>query len=600
MSLGGKKRIFYILIAFSSIIVMYALRIAWIQTHAALVAVTASGKTINELAVRQREQGVELDSGRGNFFDRYGRQLTGSTTWSPVLFPVKKLPEQDDLSRIADMLGVSVQELKRKWASLETPYIWSGSGGDTGFPMTSTAVRQQSLTRLEGLEVLPHVVRYPSGQSGQQWLGYVAQRPDVIRQIRSESKANEQPSISMQVGAAGLERTFDRFLRGVGSTRVYYAVDGKREPFTDVGTRVKGPEDRFYPLQIRTTIDMVMQQKLEALTEEMSVDEGAVVVLDAEKGDVLAMISRPFFDPNHIDLAGGSWSNRALKAVPPGSIFKTVITAAALESGVTHPGERFHCSGHYGKYGLSCWKKGGHGEITLEQGYAHSCNIVFATLGERLSAQSIELAAAGLGLGRKIGWHEKNFMGGADLWQFDHEEDGAVFRQERGLVDGGVLAQTAIGQRDVLVSPLQAANLIVTLLHQGQVSSPRLVHEIRFRDGSLFTSMPEHRLTSSAGQIAPSTANLLLSWMSETVQSGTGRSLRQAEWQLAGKSGTAQVTKAGKAYNHQWFIGYGPVGHPKYAVSVLVQNRPEGSEHKAMALFRRTMDFLAAYQPGQM
>ncbi|HEY4390638.1 MAG TPA: penicillin-binding transpeptidase domain-containing protein [Paenibacillus sp.] len=599
MSLARKNRIFYILIVFSILFVVYTLRIAWIQTHAALAAVTSSGKTINELAVRQREQGVELDPGRGNFFDRYGRQLTGITTWSPVLFPVKRLPAQDDLARIAATLGVSESELRSKWASLEVPFIWSGSGGNYGLLNHSSEIKAQSLAHLEGIEVLPHVVRYQSGQTGQQWLGYVAQRPEVIQQIRGSRKQNEQMPLTMQVGAAGLEKTFDRFLRGAGSTRAYYAVDGKRESFPNVGTRIKGPEERFHPLQIKTTIDIVLQKKLEALTEQMDVKEGAVVVLDAENGDVLAMVSRPFFDPNHIDLAGGSWSNRALKAVPPGSIFKTVIAAAALDSGVTKPGEVFHCSGQYGKYGLACWKKGGHGDLTLEQGFAYSCNNVFATLGERLSARSIELTAARLGLGRKIGWHEEKFMGGKDLWQFDHEEEGEVFHSSNP-VDGGVLAQTAIGQRDVLVSPLQAANMIVTLLHQGRVTSPRLVSEIRFRDGSLLTHMPEHRVPTSAGQVSPRTSSLLLSWMNEVVTSGTGRSLRQADWHLAGKSGTAQVAKGDKNYNHQWFIGYGPTEKPKYAVSVLVQYRPEGSENQATALFRHTMDLLAAYRPEQI
>ena len=138
-----------------------------------------------------------------------------------------------------------------------------------------------------------------------------------------------------------------------------------------------------------------------------------------------------------------------------------------------------------------------------------------------MSPGSIELAAAKLGLGHKVGWHEEKFMGGDDLWQFDHEEAGAVFHGN-SLVDGGVLAQTAIGQRDVLVTPLQAANMVVTLLHQGRVTSPRLVSEIRFRDGSLLTNMPEHQAVTKAGQVSPRTAALLLSWMNEVVESGTG------------------------------------------------------------------------------
>lgn len=592
MLLLRKKRIFYLLLSFAAIIGLFVLRIAWIQTASAFKAVTVSGKTINELAVRQREESIELDSGRGHFLDRNGKLLTGYMGWSPILFPVKEIPKERELTELAALLGTSAPELRRKWSELERPYVWPKAGGEKGEPLRLSEEEAGRLPQLDGLEVLPYVARYEPGDRGNQWLGYVAQRPDVIRKLR-EKKHQPDLSLTLQVGASGLEKTFDGFLRGLGGVRAAYTVDGQKGPLVGLGTRVNAAGSRYYPLQIHTTVDDALQREIEKLTTQMNVKEGAVVVLDAVSGDIVSMVSLPFYAPHHVDPSAVNWSNQAVKAAVPGSIFKTVIAAAALEERVTFPGEMFHCHGHYGKYGLACWKESGHGRITLEEGFAKSCNVVFATLGERLGANAIAEAAAKLGLGRPIGWQASKFMGGDDLKQLDQEEAGAVF-SDIAKADGGVLAQTAIGQRDVLVSPLQAANLVVTLLHRGQVTAPRLVSEVRYKDGSLMTKLPVHAAPSPAGQISPRTAEFLLSWMRQVVTDGTGQALKQAIWPLAGKSGTSQVAKNGLTLNHQWFIGYGPVASPQYAVAVLVRNRPSGSVHQAAELFQRTMDLLAS------
>jgi len=592
MSLSVKKRIFYILMLYAGIFVLFAVRVAWIQCTAAFVPVTKAGKTMNELAVRQREEGVELDSGRGHFADRNGKALTGEIRWKPTLFPLSELPPRKSVGELAGLLGTDMKHLSELWMGLQKPYIWPVAQVGGGNPS-----RPESLTWpvVKGFELLPYLERHSGGRNGRQWLGFTGQRPDEVRKLAAANPSKRQLPLSLQLGASGLEKTLDRFLRGDGETRVYYTVDGRKRAMDGIGTRAVSSGNRYFPVQVNTTVDLDIQRRLEKLTEDMKIREGAVVVLDAEQGDVISMVSRPFFDPTHVDIQSGDWSNRAVKAAVPGSIFKTVVAAAALEKGVTHPGERFHCSGHYGKYGLACWKKDGHGSLTLEEGYARSCNVVFATLGERLTASDLERTAAALGLNRRIGWNAQALMGGEALWQIDQEEKGAVFGAV-GTIDGGVLAQTALGQRDVLMTPLQAANLVVTLLHNGQITSPRLVSSIQYKDGTILADFPVHRFARQEASLSAKTARTLLAWMRLTVTDdhGTGRSLLQAAWPLAGKSGTAETGKGRSGRNHQWFIGYGPKEHPRYAVAVLVQNRPAGSPHQAAALFRRVMDLLAA------
>lgn len=592
MSLLRKKRIFYLLLSFAAVVGLFALRIAWIQTASAFKAVTVGGKTINELAVRQREESIELDPGRGHIFDRNGKPLTGEMAWAPVLFPVRTLPDDSRLAGLAVGLETTVPELRRRWEQLERPYVWPKPGGEPGQPLRLDEEAARTLPQLEGFEVLPYMTRYGPGERGNQWLGFVTQRPDVIRKLR-ENRHQPEYAMTLQVGASGLEKTLDGLLRGLGGVRAAYTVDGRKDPLGGMGTRVNAAASRYYPLQIQTTVDDELQRKIERLAAKMNVTEGAVVVLDANTADIVSMVSLPFYDPHHVDPKAANWGNKAVKAAVPGSIFKTVIAAAALEEHAAVPGEMFHCDGHYGKYGLACWKDGGHGKLTLEEGFAKSCNIVFASLGERLSADAIARTAAKLGVGRPVGWRDPAFLGEDALRPLDQEEAGAVF-SSLTAADGGARAQTAIGQRDVRVSPLQAANLVVTLLHGGQVTAPRLVREIRYKDGSLLTELPIQRSPSPSGQISPQTADRLLSWMRRVVTDGTGRSLQRAKWPLAGKSGTAEAVKDRRQLNHQWFIGYGPVDEPKYAVAVLVQNRPEGSRHLAVELFRRTMDLLAS------
>lgn len=578
-----KKRIFIVLLAFSFFLTVFAVRMGWLAWSAAARPLTAGGRTMNELAVRQREQGIELDSGRGHFVDRDGVKLTGGIQWLPTLFPIHGLPETESLMKLADLVDMSPDELKARWKMIQTPIALEVANKESSKPSIGDLP--------EGAEWLPYMKRYPEGRSGSQWLGYVAQRPDVIRGLKIGQESGRPFPIQMEVGASGLELSMDRFLRGIGGTRVSYGTDGRYRSMPSIGTRIRTTDNPYYPVQIQTTIKEGIQHELEKLSETMKVEEGAIVVLDARQGDIIAMVSRPFYDPSHIQVADGAWSNRAVKAEAPGSIFKLVIAAAALESGVTRPGEMFHCSGEYHRYGISCWKTGGHGDISLEQGLAQSCNVVFAELGERLSQAQIARTASALGLSHKIGWYADSFMGGEELRQIDQEEAGRVFHPAV-QVDGGVLAQTALGQRDVLVTPLQAANLVVTLLHNGQLFSPRLVSKVLYKDGSTMAEFPAKKLGREA-VISPKTSHQLLVMMRRVITEGTGRSMRSSKWELAGKSGTAQVIKSGKKLNQQWFIGYGPVSEPQYAVAVLVQNRPAGSHHLAADVFRRVMDILA-------
>ncbi|MET3210116.1 UNVERIFIED_CONTAM: cell division protein FtsI/penicillin-binding protein 2 [Paenibacillus sp. PvR008] len=578
-----KRRIAYMALGITALLLILLLRLAWIQGTAGIHLSAYGGHSLKEMSVRQRQEGIAIDSGRGQFTDRYGRPLTGGVVWTPVLFPDVDGKTALHGEQLAKLLRTNKKELLARWKGLQSPLLWRDGRGEPLQIKPDEAGKLLSLAP-SLVELVPYSTRYKNLPNGKQWLGFLYERPDRPGQLPT--------------GAAGLERTLEPLLSGVGETFVSRFVDAQRRPLAHVPLRVSAPSNDHYPLQVQTTIDLSLQQELEKLTETNHLAEGAVVVLDAGNADVLAMVSRPFYNPGRIDPQQTTgWSNRALKAVTPGSIFKLVTAAAALESGVVQPKEQFHCHGTYGKYGLACWKKEGHGALNLEEGLAVSCNIVFAHLGERLSPAQIQATASALGLSRTVGWQEQNLAGMSQFSPLDHEEKGAVFGSHTHAADPGVRVQTAIGQRDVLVTPLQAANLIVTLLHDGQVQAPRLVKHIGYADGDTLLDLPAHASPSPEGSrpIHASTARTLREAMEKVVAHGTGASLRGKPWHLAGKSGTAQALKDGQPVNHQWFIGYGPVEHPRYAVAVLVQNAPQHSANQATALFGQVMDLLAQF-----
>lgn len=597
------------MIALTVLLAVLSLRLAWLQLAAKNRPVPGGRHSLAQMARLQSERDLVLDSGRGRLLDRYGRPLAGKTVLAAAMFPQAEgaadAPGAEErLARLAAVLGASPEELRSRLKAVHQPEVWQAPGGSGPLALTPQQARRIEEIGVDGVRVLPVVRRYAASESGRQWIGYLSESVDETagewRTGRPEgrTRADEIPHLRMS-GTAGLEKTLEPLLRGAGPTEASVQVDARGARLTEKALRVNAPHNPYYPLSVYTTIDRDIQEAAEQLAKEEGIREGAVVVLDAATGDIEAMVSLPFYRPEEISPEGGEWNNRALQAAVPGSIFKIVTAAAALEMGVAVPDEQFQCTGEYGKYHLSCSAREGHGTLTFAQGFAESCNTVFAALAERLTADQLRRTADALGLGRTVGWSAPGRLGLPLLRPLAREERGTVF-DPRVLAEDepGARVQTAIGQRDAAVTPLQAANLVVTLLHGGRVQSPRIVSRIDFANGQLLAGLEPRTAASPEGAISPRTASQLLAWMRGVVTDGTGRSLRSAKWPLAGKSGTAQTTVKGAPRNNQWFIGYGPADRPRYAVAVVAENVRPGGPHAATRLFGRIMDYLSEGDEG--
>ncbi|WP_019120058.1 peptidoglycan D,D-transpeptidase FtsI family protein [Brevibacillus massiliensis] len=544
-------------------------------------------------AVRQRQQTIILDSGRGEIRDRNGYPFTGGKTLTLVLFPLARtgMTDASATRKLASLIDWPQAKLDEAIRKVKDPLALRDERGKLVALSTRQAEEINKL-QLPGVLALPVVERYRPDVTAKQVIGFVGQNPELVKQLYPSELRSGKMSLDSGIGASGLERSFERFLQQIEPVRLSYFLDGTGRPLRGLDMRFKQSENSYYPLSLTTTLDAKIQAKLEQAADRAGLKQGSIVVLDAGSGDVVAMVSRPVYDQSKVDIAAGDWQNRAVKQLPPGSVFKIVVAAAALEEGVAAPTEKFQCTGEYGKYGFSCWNKEGHGSITMEEAFAQSCNIAFAEIAKRLGGAKIEEYARRLGLTVPVGWTTNELYQLKNFRQIDAEESGTVFAPGAPREDEGALIQTAIGQRDVRLTPLQAANLMVTILRGGQPGQVRLVRDITYQNGVTFHHFSAQPL---AGQgISRITAWKLRRFLEQVVQRGTGKSLGSLPWKTAGKSGTAQVTVQGQQRDHQWFVGYAPVDKPRYAIAVVAENQPTRGAHQGTAVFSSVVETLAS------
>ncbi|HZG83935.1 penicillin-binding transpeptidase domain-containing protein [Paenibacillus sp.] len=589
-----RHRIFHVLLAFAAAFALLAGRLLWLQRGPLGAGAAAEAAA---MSVRQRAQGVTLDAGRGHIVDRRGVPFTGAVVEGLLLFPggADRTPATER-EQLAAALGVPAARLLDEWRRVRAPSWWTPDGPAANRPAPLTAAQREAIRRLRlvGAGVASSVQRYPGRRLAAHAVGFVAEQPDRLAATYGDRLQAGRLSLATPIGAAGLELAFDRLLQAQEATRIVAYADGAGHPLDGLGVRTTGERSPYYPLRLVTTLDAEAQQAAEEAADAAGLREGAVVVLDAATADIVAMVSRPAFPDALGPRAGDAWANRAIRAFPPGSVMKSFVAAVALEEGAAHPGETFDCDGTYGKYGLTCWKKGGHGRLTLEEALAESCNVAFAEIGERLDGATLERYAEALGLVGPVGWQGASSVDGAPLRQLPEEQPGRLFAGAPRAADGGVLAQTAIGQRDARWTPLSAANWMVTLLHGGAAASPRAASELQFADGTAADRYALKRLADPSAPLSGATVRALRGMLEGVVADGTGAALRKSAWPLAGKSGTAEAAAEGRAVVHQWFVGYGPANAPRYAVAVLAANRPPESPNQATALFGAVMDALAA------
>lgn len=528
----------------------------------------------NERAEKNRIKALPILAPRGKILDRDGRVIVDShSSYSLILSRENLKPEH--LQTIADGLHLDygelvarIQRFNRTRAKYEPIIIKEElSPGDIAF---IEAHRDQDT--FPEMELIPsHRRLYPRDGLGAHVLGYVGE----VSEAELDSPEFARYSQGDVIGKYGIERQYNEMLMG---------VDGQRQEVVDSRGRVQrvfGIKEAVPGKNLELTIDLDLQAVAELAMEGR---RGAVVALDPRNGDVLAMVSRPAYDPNKFAgrISTADWKelvsdpgnpllNRAIQAqLAPGSTFKPIMALAGLEEGAVDDSFHVNCPGgasFYGRY-FHCHKKGGHGTVDLHKGIVQSCDVFFYNVGNRLGIDKIAKYAEMVGLGRKTG---------VDL---PHEVEGTVpssrwkMRNFRQKWYAGETISVSIGQGALTVTPIQLAAAIGGIATGGIWQTPHLVKgDTRARARKADLNL------ENVGKVIYGMWGVVNEW-------GTGAAVRMPGIDLCGKTGTSQLasndvlkgTALGKTMkDNAWFVGFAPRQNPEIVVVALFEGGLHGN-----------------------
>lgn len=557
-----KKRVMVVLALIQISIFLLIGRLVQIQ----LVSTESfSVKKVNliEESVAQRTQELMIDDGRGMFTDRNGKPLTKQYIPSLVLFPFLKTMEWP-VEQVANILHISPQVIIDQLQKAKEPFVLTMDS----HPFVLSEKQMEKINQLHIPGVFAVNKQYPLEKVyAPHLIGFT--RADS-RLLRSRYPKRHLPPHT-EVGIHGLQKAFDEFLIPEGETKLLYHVDAEGGPLFGLDVKYSDPSNPFYPVSVKTTMDRDLQKIAERAADEHHLKKGGIVLLDIPTNSVLAMVSRPDMDPSNPYKNHGAENQMVLPQIP-GSVFKTVVAAAALEKGMVSSTEMFDCGKKID--GVTPDRDHDYGTLGFEESFAVSCNNAFATLGKKLVEQEpdiLETYAKKLGLYPLAGWrgdvyHETDFK------QFPEERKGTIWHDERDKHVPLAVAQTSIGQKDVRVSPLGVANMMATIARNGEARQVRAVDKILYKNGTTLFTFPQQTF-SDEPPISSVTANQLQRLLRKVVtdKQGTGRRFQSLPYAIAGKSGTAETGKkiANEELVNKWFAGYFPADAPKYALVVV-------------------------------
>lgn len=524
---------------------------------------------------------------RGTFYDRNGELLvTNRPGFSVSLLPLTAPISDDVIDRLSDLLKVPTDEIKTKIAG-HSGFNPIRIKTDVTPDIVSIIEEQKSQYPGVVIEVTP-IRDYILKQEGAHTFGYVSE----INDTELEKMKDEGYKSGDIIGKFGLEKVYDKELRGEnGGQQVEVDVSGK--PVQILGRKEPVPGD-----DLELTIDINLQQAAEKAVDEQLTQIGAhaaaAVVMNPQTGEILAMVSRPAFDPNLFahGISSKDWNqlnnnpyhpmdNKTITGeYPPGSTFKIVTGTAALTEGVVTPDEQIFDSGHHWIIPKGNADGEALGWLNFRTALAHSDNVYFYEMGNRLGIDRLEKYARMFGLGAKTG---------IDL---PYEATGLVANRrykEKNFDDGEwYLSETfdaAIGQGFNLVTPLQAAMVMGEIAADGKRYKPHVVNRIIAPDGSVVKDFQPELLSQL--DVPEEDIKLVQDGLHDVTKYGTATSsFRGFTVDIAGKTGTAENSQG---RDHGWFVAYGPFDNPNIVVAVIVENGGYGSQ-SAVPIGRKILE----------
>ena len=542
------------------------------------------------LSENNRVRMVSLPAYRGTIKDRNGETLVSIRP----SFNLYITPE--DAGDSGSSLDLLAKKIKFKRGKLKKSIGREKSFKDilikTDISREEVAFIEENNMRLPGIKIKAEPLRnYVYKDLMSHTLGYLGE----ISKSKLKNTNNLFYSQGDFVGKNGLENIFESTLRGKkGNKEVEVDVSGR-----ELKTIRRLPSESGNNLIL--TLDVKVQAELEkAMTSTPEkIVNGSAVVIKVQTGEILAIASKPTFDPNEFaeGITSGSWrklindemhplQNRSIHSqYPPGSTYKIAVAYAALEEGVIDPETTIYCPGHFklGRGRYRCWKKSGHGAVNLHDALVQSCDVYFYTLGHRMGIDTLARYAKKFGFGTPAGIglsREKSGLVPSTQWKLKN-------RKKAWLL--GETISASIGQGYNLVTPLQQANMMAAVANGGMLLKPYIVKRIEEPGGTTIKEFfPEIRR-----QIAGSSENLevIRKALRDVVNGvrGTGKRSRLKNIIVSGKTGTVQVVRMKsneelekedevpyKYRDHAWFVAFAPYEKPEIAVAVLVEHGGHG------------------------
>ncbi|MBE3572248.1 MAG: stage V sporulation protein D [Moorella humiferrea] len=532
-----RKRLAFVFFLLAMGLTAVIFRLAWLQL--------VKGNELQQKALENRLNPMPVTAQRGVIYDRNRHELAISIATDYIgAFPpeIKESGRAEEIAaKLSAILGIPADKILEKITR------------NTGFEFIERQVefdKAQKIKdlKLPGIEVVPESRRYyPNGMLAAHVLGFAG--------------------IDNQ-GLEGLEAMYDKELSG---------EDGKIVlEFDALGHEIPRATHRYIPpqnghslvLTIDQTIQYIAERELDKIMASPTKPRKAnIVVMDPKTGEILAMASRPAFDPNNYGKYPNSvWGNPLVRdAYEPGSAFKIITAAAALEEGVVSPTDRFYDPGYIkvGPDTINCWLPGGHGSESFVEGVKNSCNPVFVQVALRLEEKK-----AGLFYD-----YIKAFGFGAPTG-IDITGEGTGLLIPFNELKPINIATIGIGQ-GIAVTPIQLITAVAAVANGGQLVRPHLVKEILDNKGNVVKKYEPEVIRRV---ISPATAKRLSEMLEAVVSEGTGRNAYIPGYRVGGKTGTAQKAGPGGYMEGKYvasFIGFAPVNDPRLVALVTI-DEPQG------------------------
>lgn len=562
--LSTKKRIRMMAIMFMVGVTVLVLKLVWIQF--------VRGGEYRTMAAQQQTRDSTITAKRGTIYDRNMKVLAQSATSERVIIDPKEIADKENsaevIKALEKILGCDRDDLKKKLARTDRRSVIVAKQVEK-----STADRLRKLN-LTGIHFEEDAKRYyPYGSLAAQVIGFTG----------SDSQ-----------GLEGLENVLDEQLKGVDG-RVVKARDAANRDMPFKYEKYIQPQDgKGVVLTIDEVIQRYTEKHLQQAYEENLIGNGAAaIVMDPKTSEILAMAVAPGYDLNDprtitdqltldrldaLELEGDAykkayseavtkmWRNKAVvDSYEPGSTFKTIVAASALEEGVATVQDHFVCTGvrHVANRDIHCWKTAGHGEESFEQGVMNSCNPVFMELGSRLGAEGFRKYFTAFGLTEKTGFKIPG-------------ESAGSFHQTLGAVD---LATSSFGQT-FTVTPLQLISAVSAVINGGNLMKPHIIKAYTDPNGKVIENTEPETVRNV---VSEQTSSQMRSILEQVVANGTGKGAYINGFRIGGKTGTSEKLPRGSGKYIASFVGFAPADDPQI-VCLLLLDEPNAGPHGGGAI----------------